>query len=115
MARLLVKNADYIITMNKGRKVVSPETSYMIFLDTNRLEYAGAHLDPVSMLLLCHPTNADMSIINGEIVVEDGVIKNIDLESVLEKHKCCSANLIQRAEKKTGKIYTSVSWARAFD
>lgn len=87
----------------------------MIFLNTNRLEYAGAHLDPVSMLVLCHPANADMSMINGEVVVEDGVLKNIDLESVLEKHRCCSTNLIQKAEKKAGKIYANSSWIRAFD
>ncbi|GAK57545.1 hydroxydechloroatrazine ethylaminohydrolase [Candidatus Vecturithrix granuli] len=48
--------------------------------------YSGAG-DPVGALLLCQPTRVDTLIINGKIVVEQGRLKTLNLEPILEAHR----------------------------
>src|SRR3972149_7012706 len=52
----------------------------------NRLDYAGALHDPLAALLFCAPQRVDLSVINGQVVVEDGELRTIDLEPGIEKH-----------------------------
>ena len=42
---------------------------------------AGATHDPVAALVFCQPTAVDLSIINGDIVVQDGNLLSADLPS----------------------------------
>ena len=48
--------------------------------------YSGAG-DPVGALLLCHPTRVDTLIVNGKVVVEQGRLKTLNLEPILEAHR----------------------------
>ena len=59
------------------------------------LGMAGATHDPVAALVFCQPTAVDLSIINGEIVVEDGELRSADLPSLIEKHNLLSAEMIR--------------------
>ena len=56
---------------------------------------AGALHDPVAALVFCQPTRADLSIINGEIVIEDGELLTTDLPVLIEEHNRLSAQLIR--------------------
>ena len=56
---------------------------------------AGALHDPVAALVFCQPGSVDFSIINGNIVVEDGVLLTAELPALIEKHNQLSAQLIR--------------------
>ncbi len=56
---------------------------------------AGAMHDPLAALVFCQPPAVDLSIINGEIVLEDGELLTADLPRLIEKHNHLSAKLIR--------------------
>lgn len=56
---------------------------------------AGAMHDPLAALVFCQPPAVDLSIINGEIVVEDGELRSADLPNLIENHNQLSAELIR--------------------
>ncbi len=62
-------------------------------LDTPAL--AGALHDPVAALVFCQPPHVDLSIINGEIKVEDGHLTSVDLPVLIEEHNRLSKQLIR--------------------
>lgn len=57
--------------------------------------FAGALHDPVAALVFCTPANVNYSIINGKVVVKDGLLQTIDLPLVLERHNQLAAKLAQ--------------------
>lgn len=50
------------------------------------LHHAGALGDPVAALLTCAPASAWMSVINGNVVVEEGRLPRLDLGPLIERH-----------------------------
>jgi cytosine/adenosine deaminase-related metal-dependent hydrolase len=62
-------------------------------LRLDRLDYAGALHDPVAALVFCAPQRVDLSVINGQVVVEDGQLLTIDLGPVIERHNRISREL----------------------
>lgn len=61
------------------------------------IEHAGAGADVVASLLTCAPTGAWLSLINGEIIVENGAIVGLDLETLVRQHNQQSRRLLQQA------------------
>ncbi len=61
------------------------------------LAHAGGQGDPVAALLTCSPAPAWLSVINGEVVVEDGQLKGIDLPRLVERHNDLSMAMLQKA------------------
>jgi 8-oxoguanine deaminase len=66
-----------------------------IGLRLDRLDYAGALHDPLAALTFCHPQRVDLSVINGEIVVEDGHLLTVELGPVVERHNRISQALVR--------------------
>ncbi|HUM71300.1 MAG TPA: amidohydrolase family protein, partial [Chloroflexota bacterium] len=66
----------------------------IIAYDLNRLAYAGAQHDPLAALLFCAPQPVTWSVINGRVVVADGVLQTIDLEPIIQRHNQISHRLI---------------------
>ena len=65
-----------------------------IGLRLNRLDYAGALHDPLAALVFCTPQQVDFSVINGQVVVDDGYLLTIDLEPVIERHNRIAHKLV---------------------
>lgn len=61
-------------------------------LDT--LSLAGALADPLAALVFCQPSQVDLSIINGRVIVEDGMLNTVDLPALIERHNSLSRQLI---------------------
>jgi cytosine/adenosine deaminase-related metal-dependent hydrolase len=57
--------------------------------------FAGAQHDVVAALVLCASPEVDLSMINGRVVVRDGVLQTVDLPVLVEKHNAISAALIR--------------------
>jgi cytosine/adenosine deaminase-related metal-dependent hydrolase len=66
----------------------------VIGLRLDRLDYAGALHDPLAPPVFCHPQRVDLSVINGEIVVEEGQLLTLDLGRVIERHNHLSRALV---------------------
>ncbi|MBS0353997.1 MAG: 8-oxoguanine deaminase [Proteobacteria bacterium] len=62
--------------------------------DTLRLAGGAVH-DPVAALVFCAPDAVDLSLINGEWVVEDGALKTVDLPGVLAHHNRLARQLAE--------------------
>ena len=65
-----------------------------IGLRLKRLDYAGALHDPLAALVFCTPQRVDFSVINGQVVVDDGYLLTIDLEPVIERHNRIAHKLV---------------------
>jgi cytosine/adenosine deaminase-related metal-dependent hydrolase len=66
-------------------------------IHTNRLAFAGAQADPLAALLFCSPPAVDLSVIHGQIVVEGGQLRGLDLEATMARHNEIAAELLARA------------------
>lgn len=66
----------------------------LIGLRLDRLDYAGALHDALAALVFCNPRHVDLSIINGQVVVEDGHLLTIDLGPAIERHNKISQKLV---------------------
>jgi 8-oxoguanine deaminase len=61
------------------------------------LAHAGARSDATAALMTCAPTQAWLSVINGNIVVEDGQFLPFELGPVIETHNRISQGMLERA------------------
>lgn len=60
----------------------------------DQIGYAGALHDPAAALLFCRATNADMVVINGKIVVQEGHLTMTDVPVLIEQHNRASKTLL---------------------
>jgi 8-oxoguanine deaminase len=60
----------------------------------DQIGFSGAQHDPAAALLFCQSVNVDLSIINGQIVVQDGHFVKLDLPVLVERHSALSHQLL---------------------
>ncbi len=60
------------------------------------IAFAGALHDPVAALLFCAPRRADVTIVNGRVVVKDGQLTTVDLPLLIERHNRLARQLVAR-------------------
>ncbi|MGD1995771.1 MAG: 8-oxoguanine deaminase [Anaerolineae bacterium] len=60
----------------------------------DRLDYAGGLHDPLAALVFCTPQRVDLSVINGQLVVNEGRLLTVDLEPVIERHNRIARELV---------------------
>lgn len=65
-----------------------------IAFDMRQLPYAGALHDLVSALIFCTSINVSYSVINGQVVVRDGVLTTLELEPLIERHNTIARALV---------------------
>ena len=61
------------------------------------LAHAGALGDPVAALMTCAPAQAWLSIINGNVVVENHALVGVDIPSLIRRHNAVSRGMLMRA------------------
>jgi cytosine/adenosine deaminase-related metal-dependent hydrolase len=59
-----------------------------------KLEFAGGLSDPVGALVFCDAKSVDFSMINGNVVIEDGHFVHIDIEKYTAKQNEISKKLL---------------------
>jgi cytosine/adenosine deaminase-related metal-dependent hydrolase len=65
-----------------------------IAINLNQLAYTGALHDPVAAVMFCQPSTVDWSVINGQIVVENGNLSTLDLPPHIQHHNALSKAMI---------------------
>ena len=63
-------------------------------VDLNRLDYAGALVDPVAAIIFCAPVNVDYTIVGGKFVVKEGQLVTMDLPKLIEDHNLVAQRLL---------------------
>jgi 8-oxoguanine deaminase len=79
-----------------GRLAVGQAADLVAFR-VDGLAHAGGQADPVASLLTCAPAQAWLSVINGQVVVEDGQFLPFELEPVIERHNQISLEMLTGA------------------
>lgn len=62
-------------------------------IDLHTVDYAGALHDPVAATVFCAPQKARYTVINGNVIVEDGRVKTVDMERIVREHNGWAAKL----------------------
>lgn len=62
-------------------------------LDLNTIEFAGGLHDPVAAVVFCSPKAAKTTVVNGNVVVDDGRIVTLDIDRVIAEHNRLSLKL----------------------
>ena len=55
-------------------------------LDLRTIDFAGGLADPVAATVFCQPAKARYTVINGVVVVDDGVVTTVDMAPVIDAH-----------------------------
>jgi cytosine/adenosine deaminase-related metal-dependent hydrolase len=61
-------------------------------LDTLGLTGGAVH-DPLASIVFCQPPNVDLSVINGQVRVQEGRLVGVDLPPVVERHNAIALTL----------------------
>jgi 8-oxoguanine deaminase len=65
-----------------------------ITINLNRLEYAGALIDPVAALIFCSPVHVDTTVVGGKFIVNEGQILTTDLHQLVKQHNQAARRLL---------------------
>ena len=65
----------------------------IVAFNLDDIGYAGEH-DPLAALLFCAPMRTDFSVINGRVVVENGVLTTIDVDQLAGEHRRLAKRLV---------------------
>jgi cytosine/adenosine deaminase-related metal-dependent hydrolase len=66
----------------------------------DRLAFAGAQADPLAALLFCTPPTVDLSVINGQVVVQEGQFQDLDLPATIAWHNELAQELLEKVKDK---------------
>jgi 8-oxoguanine deaminase len=66
----------------------------IIAFDLSDIAFAGQH-DPVAALVFCAPVRVSYSIINGRVVVRDGIMQTVDIRAHAARHRILAARLVR--------------------
>jgi hypothetical protein len=50
--------------------------------------------DPVGALLLCSSGQADMTLVNGEVLVREGRLTHVEIEPLIARHNALARELV---------------------
>ncbi|MET3129995.1 8-oxoguanine deaminase [Oxalobacteraceae bacterium GrIS 1.11] len=73
----------------------------IVLFRLDQLGFAGALHDPVAALVFCTPSYVAYSIINGKVVVRDGVLLTLDVPLLVERHNRLARELALAAGVKS--------------
>lgn len=101
-AALSAEQALELATVGGARVLGRDDIGYLapgmaadfIGIRLDRLAYAGALHDPLAAVVFCAPQMVDLSVINGQVVVQDGHLTRVDLEPIVEQHNQISRQLV---------------------
>lgn len=66
----------------------------LVSFDLRAIGFAGGLADPLAALVFCAPAQVATSIINGRVIVQDGVLRTLDLPRHIERHNVLAKRLL---------------------
>jgi cytosine/adenosine deaminase-related metal-dependent hydrolase len=65
-----------------------------VAIDLNRVEFAGAHHDPVAAVVFCSPVTVDHSWVGGSRLVDAGEVVGVEIGALVEEHNRLASDLV---------------------
>ena len=93
--RMATRGGAAVLGRNDIGQLAPGMSADVIAFRLDAIGMAGALSDPLAALVFCQPAAVDLSIINGDIVVEDGQLLTADVRVLIEKHNQSAAELIR--------------------
>ena len=96
--RMATRGGAAVVGRDDIGQIAAGKAADLAIFDVDRLDYAGSAGDPVASLLFCgagHRTK--WTIVNGHIVVENGILKNIDEGDITRKANAACLDLLRQA------------------
>lgn len=96
--RMATRGGAAVLGRDDLGQIAPGKAADLAIFDVNRLDYAGSAGDPVASLLFCgagHRTK--WTIVNGHIVVENGLLKNLDEGETTRKANTACLDLLKKA------------------
>jgi 8-oxoguanine deaminase len=63
-------------------------------INLDRIEFAGGLHDPVAASVFCAPARADYTVIDGRVIVKQGIVTTLDLPKVIETQNRIARELV---------------------
>jgi len=71
-------------------------TADVVGIDINRLHFAGGLSDPIAAAVFCIVDHVDLTIVNGQKIVQEGQFINLDLPQAIEEHNRLARELANK-------------------
>lgn len=94
--------------------IVPGKAADVIGIKTRTLPFAGGLHDPIAALVMCASGEVNLSIINGKLIIENGVLLSVDLDSLIKKQNELGEKLVARTAKRYNVPMDKFIWRRAF-
>ncbi len=102
LTALSAREALYLATRGGARALGRDDIGYLAVgmaadfaaYRIDQIAFAGALHDPIAALVFCQPAQADVVVVNGRLVVQDGFLLTIDLPPLIERHNHLSRSLV---------------------
>ncbi|MEK7232683.1 MAG: 8-oxoguanine deaminase [Elusimicrobiota bacterium] len=96
--RMATRGGAVVVGRDDIGQIAAGKAADLAIFDVNRLDYAGSAGDPVASLLFCGVGHrAKWTIVNGRIVVENGILKNLDEGETTRKANAACLDLLRKA------------------
>ncbi|MET0346702.1 MAG: 8-oxoguanine deaminase [Casimicrobiaceae bacterium] len=94
--RLATRGGAQVLGRDDIGQLAPAKGADLIAFDLNAIGFAGAaEHDPLAALVFCAPAQVALSIVDGKIVVRDGVLSTIELPRVAERQRALARALIR--------------------
>ncbi len=61
----------------------------------DRLDYAGALHDPMAALVFCQPRPADLVVVHGRVIIQDGALLTVEEGRLIEQHNRIARRIVR--------------------
>jgi cytosine/adenosine deaminase-related metal-dependent hydrolase len=91
--RLATRGGAAILGRSDIGSIEPGKAADLVAFRVDDLQHSGGLSDPLAALLTCAPTQAWLSLVQGRVVVEDGVIPGLDLTDLTRRHRAAAQAL----------------------
>ena len=92
--KLATKGGARVLNRNDIGEISVGKAADFAIYDLKQIDFSGTSSDPIAALVFCGPVKTKFTICNGNIISENGHMKNFDINMSLEKHALASIRLI---------------------
>jgi cytosine/adenosine deaminase-related metal-dependent hydrolase len=86
MLKIATRGGASVLGWDKAGSIEPGQAADLTMFDIERLDFAGCVTDPLAALVLYASNHfADMTIVNGKVIVENGVLVDIDEGALIRR------------------------------
>ena len=91
--RLATRGGAAVLGRDDIGQIALGQAADFAIYNMNCIDFSGSHTDPIAALVFCGPVKTTHTIINGQVVVEDGRLTRLDTAQLLARHSALARGL----------------------